>query len=1762
MTKRKVLAVVSACALLLTMFVSLIPVYAGKPDDTTGWTLGEGSTISGNADYGWSLNQAGCNQDRQAKFQNKYETDISLRDLQMQFVANYAAAGLWTINLSDKDMNPLPGVNDLGETGLCLILEKRNDSVLAVQRWSNGAPGAAGGVYLYANDISFDFTIPHTLHFVERDGKWYVALDNTVFEADGMDVTSILAAMDGKRVIMESLSDPSVNFPYINFADAKKTADWNYTSQVAVAGSEERGFTMIGKEGGDGYAVYGKPVSLLNNEFQVRLDFDSNWAYFGFDLTNDGQTHSKLNADIDMQFYYKDGRMDIGLFSGGGYVTDKLYSKENFDFDAVHVFGFVEEDGKYYLTVDGEKASYNEVLSNHVAEMKDSAVYWRVGAGNGSTVQYFTDIKVLGWNVGEGSALAGGNAAGWQLQQSADTGKPSSYQTGYSLKDLQIKFTASYNDNVWINLNIGTAQINALPNKSTLDAAKGMSFILEKKGDDGSYLRFQRWSSESAGGPYLATTDIKPLDFSQEHIFHFAEKDGRYYPAIDDTLLDTDVTEIIQLYENDPALQPMVTLLSCDAVSFSALKFAEVPHTVIGGWNVNDATVTGDAANGYTVTGGAGAKASYRMPIDLSAQSVRMRFTHEAGKWQGISFNAVDDTPTGVESPTADKLTLILGRDGDELRASVFLASGEGCVVRIPDFAWDEEHAIGFTKVRDNWYLNIDGVVYTAPAEDSKGITAAVNTALNNMAAKNTYVTVMSEGQTPLNVSGFRFVETTVNEDPSSDWKLNGSATIEGDATNGFTLVGDRGVEAKYQKAINLSTQSVRLKFNHTAAWQAVNFTTTSDPTGLLDASADNLTMLLSFNGETTLRVSVWLGGNEAESAIAYIDNFDRNAEHTIGFTKRENNWYLNFDGVVYTAPAEESKGITARLTQALNNMSANTAYAGLHSAGGEQGTEINVSGFRFVDTTVSQVGDWRLSGTVTIQDNGENGFNLAGGGGAQTKYQKPINLSAQSVKLQLNHTGEWQGINFTTSRETNGVTNPSENALTLILGREGNELRASIWIGDVAGGQSQGEGCVVRIPDFAWNAEHAFGFSKVEDSWYLNIDGRVYTEPLEGSKGITSYVTAALENMVTVPTYAGVISAGGVDLAITGYRYVTTETPEVQTDWRLSGTVTAEGDATNGYDVAGNGQATYKTPLKLGEQSVTMTFDPGVGNWLALSFGPDDGFGGLADLTENQFALVITHGNGTEIPDTSLRVSLWNSEISKEEAIVIIDNFDFTAEHSFGFSKVDNNWYLNVDGKLYTTAEASVTEKLTKVLDNIAQQNSFAGMQASSGTLAISGFRFTATQHPSDDSDWKLSGEAKAEGDRENGYALSGNGYAAYKVPFDMATWSVKMQFVPTVGGWQSLTFSDICTVDTNVLPGLATQGGEHNALTFILGRGTGNEGDAATTDLRLSLYMTYMENGEEKQAERAIAYISEFDWNAEHTFGFAKIGDSWYVVVDGKTYTSPQADGADRLITNAITEVLNAMQGKDAYVRAFASDALSMPKFNLAETGLNEKEEGEWDLTTDMTAEKTGSGWTVSGIPGIAGWKEVFAVDKDIFRMQFKPEVGEWTYFSIGDTYSVSAEQFMNPGNANNMICFILGRENETTLRLSMWNEKEYAMVYLSNFDFDKTHDFQFVQRRGNWYLSIDGRAILAPQGDGEEKIITSWITEAVNNLKGKEAYVRVSASAGKETTMTGIQMIGEGHDNSSGSQTGVVFPIAAVAALGVSFLAVLVLRKKKQA
>ena len=1619
MTKRKVLAVVSACALLLTMFVSLIPVYAGKPDDTTGWTLGEGSTIAGNPDYGWTLNQAGCNQDRQAKYQNKYETDISLRDLQVQFKADYSANGLWTLTLADRDLDPLPGLDVLGDNGICLIIEKAGENAIRVQRWA-GSPAYAFEIY----NVPFDFSETHTLHFVEQDGKWYVAIDDIVFNEslggmqvnveDGTNVSSILDATDGKGTIVESLSDPAVTFPYINFTENNPTEGWTIGAGSSITANADGGWTL--NQAASGQNRYVSDISLRDMQMEFQANYAGNtwWAVAfsdeGLSMLPNNETLGDTGICLLIE-KASDSSIHVQRWSSGtaGTVANYLYQVRDipFDFSATHMLHFVERDGKWYIAIDDIvfDAEYipddylyvagSEDVSSILTAMDGKQTVFDSSSACEITFPYinFTEYDpTAGWTIGAGSSITANADGSWTLNQAASG--QNRYVSDISLRDMQMEFQANYAGNTWWAVAFSDEGLSMLPNNETLGDT-GICLLIEKASDNSIHV--QRWSSGTAGtvANYLYQVRDIPFDFSATHTLHFVEQAGKWYIAIDDIVFD--------------------------------------------------------------------------------AEYIPDEYLYVAG--------------------SEDVSSILTAMDGKQ---TVF-DSSSACEITFP-------------------YIN--------------------------------------------------FTEAEESYDPASEWKLNGSATIEGDATNGFTLVGDRGVEAKYQEAIDLSTQSVRLKFNHTTAWQAVNFTTTSNPTGLVDASSDNLTMLFSFNGETTLRVSVWLGGEEAESAIAYIDNFDRNAEHTVGFTKRENNWYLNFDGVVYTSPAEESKGITARLTQALDNMTVNTAYAGLHSYGGEQGTEINVSGFRFVNTTVSQVGDWRLNGTVTIEDNGENGFNLAGSGGVQAKYQKPIDLSTQSVKLQLNHTSEWQGINFTTSREPNGVTNPSEDALTLILGREGNELRASIWIGDVAGGESQGEGCVVRIPDFAWNEEHTFGFSKVEDNWYLNIDGRVYTEPLEGSKGITGYVTAALENMVTVPTYAGVINAENVDLAITGYRYVSTETPEVQTDWRLSGTVTAEGDATNGYNLTGNGKAAYKAPFDLTMKSVTMTFEPGIGQWNALHFGNTDAVSDLDIPTESHLSLVITHGGGnTGIDENTARISLWmektkedGSKYNAEAAIAYLNNFDFSAAHSFGFSEMDGSWYLNVDGKLCTQPDAGVTELITAMVENMAGEDTYVSLQTSGGDFAIEGFRITDTDHPDDDGDWRLSGEAKAEGDRENGYALSGKGYAAYKTPFDMADWSVKMQFVPTfddsnpeqiVNGWQAIVFSDVCTVDTTVLPGVPTQGGEHNVLTFILGR------EANGTTMRLSLFMQVGEN----KAERAITYIDDFDWDAEHTFGFAKVGDNWYVVFDGKTYTSPSGDTEDRIITSAITDVLNAMNGKDAYIRVEASDALNMPKFNLVETGRNEQEEGEWELSTDMTAEETANGWTVSGIPGIAGWKEVFAVDQDVFRIQFKPEVGNWAYFSVGDTYSVSAEQFMGPDNDNNMICFILGREDENTLRLSMWNgTAESAMVYIHSFDFDKAHDFQFVQRRGNWYLSIDGRTILSPQDDGDDKIITNWITEAVNNLKGNEAYIRVSACAGVPITLTNIQMIGEGHDNSSGSQTGVVFPIAAVAALGVSFLAVLVLRKKK--
>lgn len=1402
MTKRKVLAVVSACALLLTMFVSLIPVYAGKPDDTTGWDVKEGTTLTGNADYGWSLTQEFPNPGDDASV-NNYTTDIPLRDLQIQFVMDFAPGTQWTFNLGDKAIKRLPGAGDLGETGMSFIIERLSgESENTIRVIRNGD--------FVLTDKEFDFSIPHTFHFVEKDGKWFPAIDGIIISEDPkMDVTAVLNATDNaaQTVFGSATVVGTPKFAYINFADAKEIADWQYTSQVTVAGSEERGFTMVGKEGGDGYAVYGQPVSLLENEFQVRFDYDSDWVYFGFDAASDN-THSKLKADIDLQFY-RDPNNTLRIGGQGGLSTEPgVFQKENFDFDAVHTIGFVEEDGKYYLTVDGEKREdlFDQALSDKVAQYKDTPMYWRVGAGNQSRVQYFTDIKVLskieGWTIGEGSTITANADGGWTLTQGA--GRYAAYQNKYetdiALRDLRFEFKADYTANAMWTITLSDRDLDPLPGEEALGET-GICLILEKAGDDSIHVL--RWA-QSTTGEYLYQLRDIPFDFGATHVLHFVEQDGKWYIAIDDVVLEEEVIR----YDgnNDP-------------------------------------------------------------------------------------YNAMQTSVEGSQ----DVSSILTAMDGK----TVIFESAADCVINFP-------------------YIN--------------------------------------------------FVDANDVKDPADDWILTGDVTVEGSAAEGYTLTGGAHMQAAYKTAVDPATKSVKMVFDPGANnWYGLNITDTPETGELLGASETQISLIFGRHTDTILRVSVWNDSTKAEEAVAYIDNYDFTAEHTFGFTKVGETWCLNVDGVAYVDT--ETTGAAEKIATFMNNMAGKDAYFCLQS----WDSEMAISNIRLTDTAVNATvaNGWKLTGGVTLGGNADEGYTLTGGPQNQTTYMSAIDLGTKSVSMVFDpgftedqESTQWHGLNFSDNQSLGNLFAPTATQLTLVLGREN---------------------------------------------------------------------------------------------------------------------------------------------------------------------------------------------------ETTLRVSVWNG--SREEAITYVNDFDWTAAHTYGFTKIDDNWFLNIDGAVYTDASAEVTEKLTAFMDNMAGKNAYAGVQSWTSDMNVSGFRIVDTEYAGEEGDWRLSGEAKAEGDRENGYALSGKGYAAYKTPFDMAAWSVKMQFVPTIGGWQSLTFSDICTVDTNILPGLATQGGEHNALTFILGRGTGNEGDAATTDLRLSLYMKYTENGEEREAERAIAYINNFDWEAEHTFGFAKIGDSWYVVVDGKTYTSPQADGADRLITNAITEVLNAMQGKDAYVRAFASDALNMPKFNLVETGRNEQEEGEWELSTDMTAEETANGWTVSGIPGIAGWKEVFAVDQDVFRIQFKPEVGNWAYFSVGDTYSVSAEQFMGPDNDNNMICFILGREDENTLRLSMWNgTAESAMVYIHSFDFDKAHDFQFVQRRGNWYLSIDGRTILSPQDDGDDKIITNWITEAVNNLKGNEAYIRVSACAGVPITLTNIQMIGEGHDNSSGSQTGVVFPIAAVAALGVSFLAVLVLRKKK--
>ena len=156
-------------------------------------------------------------------------------------------------------------------------------------------------------------------------------------------------------------------------------------------------------------------------------------------------------------------------------------------------------------------------------------------------------------------------------------------------------------------------------------------------------------------------------------------------------------------------------------------------------------------------------------------------------------------------------------------------------------------------------------------------------------------------------------------------------------------------------------------------------------------------------------------------------------------------------------------------------------------------------------------------------------------------------------------------------------------------------------------------------------------------------------------------------------------------------------------------------------------------------------------------------------------------------------------------------------------------------------------------------------------------------------------------------------------------------------------------------------------------------------------------------------------------------------------------------------------------------------------------------------MTVSQNKNGLSAVGI-GTMGINKKFDIKKDKLSVQFNTVENNWIAMTFGDTASPMVNFFVGIGNEHNIMTILLARQKNNVLRISLLDQgQEKMFMAISHFDFEKTHTFSFVEHRGKYYLAIDDRMIEAVVHDGDDEVVTTWVTKAVKALSKSGAYVR---------------------------------------------------------
>ena len=997
------------------------------------------------------------------------------------------------------------------------------------------------------------------------------------------------------------------------------------------------------------------------------------------------------------------------------------------------------------------------------------------------------------------------------------------------------------------------------------------------------------------------------------------------------------------------------------------------------------------------------------------------------------------------------------------------------------------------------------------------------------------------------------FSVSAAGEDDLTGWEKGDYSTLTGNPEDGWKLSFTGGNEMVRGNFYTAETAASRLQIK-------LDLSTLESGGGFFLQLGDQkytggtwndtaVGFYLNRNDDTTLEIQ---GFDASKSwpdsllSIQKIENFDFAASHIFEFQDKNGIWNVVIDDTVLTG--DQVQAGVVRFMEGMGSKE-KTVIGILPNSWTTY--EIRNISFLKKQEDNSDLTGWTLGATSRMTGNPEEGWQLDFTGlrfpNNGTSYKTDMDVSKLQVKFNISDLAVGKSIILQLANLKGSFENGDPDRVNFTLEKQSDTTFVFYGL-DVAG--SPGTGGILnyhRIEDFDYSSDHVFEFVKDNDQWLPALDGNVLWGNPEVYDSFVNHMTQYFAGSTTV-SFAPNCDDDTV-LTVKNINFAEKQTDPTDADWVKMNGVTVTGDQESGYDVTGKEYLTayYRHPLKAADTTLNFRLSIADTKWNTLALAENMGMPLLPrfeEMKEYKGMAFILERKGDD-----LSFQVW--EGTQIYQLKLYKSFDFDGVHTLTFANEHGNWYAVFDGEVLRSRQLNdlVSAMMT------AEDGVHYRFSACYDDWSFSNVKFLDTpKDAAGTSNWDVTGfEMAGNGDD---LTFKGDGYASYKQQIDLKETSIEVQFKPSDGGWAGLTISDMHTVGAGVLPGNVVPEDDFNALSFIMGR----QND---TQLRISLFGSTPDGA----LEKVIAVVDNFDFDAAHKLRFVEKNGQYYLAIDGDILEWPEHDGEESYITNAITSLLSKLDSK-VYLR-FLSDQVSGMEWNHIAFVKEEFTRPGIYTNGAVTTTVTKNGLSVTGA-GLVGINSPFDVQKNKLRVQFKPQNENWVLLTIGDTPSGIVSKFWGPNNKHSMMCFVLGRQNDNQLRLSMWDgEKELMLIRLDRFDFDAEHTFSFVQHRGKYYLAIDDRMIEAVAMDGGEEIVTSWITKAVKQLSKSTAYVRFACMNDAGMELSRIRWEGVRFDNVSvgvSPATGDTLPVipascaSTLAAFGMVIAGNRIRRKKR--